>query len=1193
MGNVIGITQVQERIARSKAGRRRIAKAVLAAALLGSTLSAAPTASPAVAAPGESSDPIVNPDLTRACGIDIHVILDESGSVRNYRGDVQTAFRAFTSSLRNTGSRLAVSEFSTTARLPLPGSASNSYTAVTDATINTIFEPYIANDYNPGGSTNWEDGFRVARYQLPRPSTVQPHLVVFITDGNPNRIINERRVTYDPGNPSPTANEYENKVPLADREVTNAGNDTSANRAVSNSNTMKVEGSHVLALAVGDGLSGQGTLSRLRRVSGDDVFGGGSGSTQPEFDISTTDVYRETDFSKLEEALREAAFQLCAPSITVRKLVDLTPDTDVSDAVAGPGFDLTAVPTPTPSRWVLPAGATGTTATTTTDGNGFASFQWDTVTPTSSDVTITEEDPSGVIPGLVYRPDLTRCTFRTPDQPADAPLATSPVALGFEATIPQNAIVTCDIYNVLPPDPSVDIEKSTDGFDADAAPGPSIAVGDTVRWEYVVTNTGNVSLDPVVVTDVPAQSIACPDTSLAPGASTTCTASGVATAGQYMNTATVTGTPPSGPDVSDTDPSHYLGANPGVSIEKATNGVDADTAPGPYVEVGDPVTWSYVVSNTGGVDLAGITASDDLEGAITCPSTTLAVGGSMTCTPIVLGGAVAGPYENLATVTGTAGAVTVGDSDPSHYFGASPDVDLEKFTNLEDADTPTGPVVESGSGVLWIYAVENTGNVPLTSINVVDTVVAPIGSPAPTVECPQIGALLPGDFLYCVAVGTAIDGQYANDATVTAEDPNSVEVTASDPSHYIGITPAINVEKSTNGVDADVAPGPFLAPGGAITWTYRVQNTGNVDLSNVSVTDSVEGPISCPTAALAPGEVTTCTAAGTATEGQYTNTATATGTDVLDTQVTDSDPSHYFGAVPGIDVEKSTNGLDADDPEDPDGELNGPFLLVGDEVTWSYRVTNTGNETVAQIALSDDQLGTISCPSTTLGPGESMDCSEPTGTAVAGLYANVATVRANPVQGGSTVTDTDPSHYYGYEPGIDIEKSTNGVDADTPTGPSIPVGDPVEWEYVVTNIGNIAIVSFDVTDSDPAVQVTCPPPAPLDPGASVTCTAPGVAQGGQYQNTATVEGVDFFEDVVTDSDPSHYIGETPTVPTTIPPTTNPPTSTNPPTPTTSVPSGELPATGSNGTGSVLRVGLATALLGLGALLLARRRTRSA
>ena len=129
-------------------------------------------AGPAAAAPGESNTPAANPDLPIACGIDIHVILDESGSVKNYRSDVQQAFRAFTSALKNTGSSMAVSEFSTVARLPLQAPYTRAYTDVTDATIRDVFEPYIATRYVPDGSTHWEDAFRIGRYFLPRPSDV-------------------------------------------------------------------------------------------------------------------------------------------------------------------------------------------------------------------------------------------------------------------------------------------------------------------------------------------------------------------------------------------------------------------------------------------------------------------------------------------------------------------------------------------------------------------------------------------------------------------------------------------------------------------------------------------------------------------------------------------------------------------------------------------------------------------------------------------------------------------------------------------------------------------------------------------------------------------------------------------------------------------------------------------------------------
>src|SRR3954452_4259752 len=126
------------------------------------------SAARAAAVPPEDPRPVDNPDLVAACGLDIHIILDESGSVNTYAGDVRRAFNAFTSALNNTGSRLAVSEFSTVADLPLAGPPRDRYTVVTDGTIADTFAPYIANGCRPNGSTNWEDGLRMGRYPLAR-----------------------------------------------------------------------------------------------------------------------------------------------------------------------------------------------------------------------------------------------------------------------------------------------------------------------------------------------------------------------------------------------------------------------------------------------------------------------------------------------------------------------------------------------------------------------------------------------------------------------------------------------------------------------------------------------------------------------------------------------------------------------------------------------------------------------------------------------------------------------------------------------------------------------------------------------------------------------------------------------------------------------------------------------------------------
>ena len=53
-------------------------------------------------------------------------------------------------------------------------------------------------------------------------------------------------------------------------------------------------------------------------------------------------------------------------------------------------------------------------------------------------------------------------------------------------------------------------------------------------------------------------------------------------------------------------------------------------------------------------------------------------------------------------------------------------------------------------------------------------------------------------------------------------------------------------------------------------------------------------------------------------------------------------------AIPMIDVEKFTNGIDADVAG------SGPLIAEGDAVLWSYRVTNTGDSALTNILLIDD-----------------------------------------------------------------------------------------------------------------------------------------------------------------------------------------------------------------------------------------------
>ena len=120
-----------------------------------------------------------------------------------------------------------------------------------------------------------------------------------------------------------------------------------------------------------------------------------------------------------------------------------------------------------------------------------------------------------------------------------------------------------------------------------------------------------------------------------------------------------------------------------------------------------------------------------------------------------------------------------------------------------------------------------------------------------------------------------------------------------------------------------------------------VTNTGNAPIADVTVTDDQAGVDPAFQAAttdgdglLDPSETWTYEATGTATEGQYENFGTVSGTDPLGTGLTDTDPSHYFGVSSAIDIEKSTSCADAYLPLGP---------LVPESATqptWTYVVTD-------------------------------------------------------------------------------------------------------------------------------------------------------------------------------------------------------------------------------------------------------------
>ncbi|MFN2223740.1 MAG: hypothetical protein ACK2UH_14380, partial [Candidatus Promineifilaceae bacterium] len=336
---------------------------------------------------------------------------------------------------------------------------------------------------------------------------------------------------------------------------------------------------------------------------------------------------------------------------------------------------------------------------------------------------------------------------------------------------------------------SLALKKLTNGQEVNRPPGPHILVGDEVSWSYVVTNASNITLTEITVVDDQVGTIGCPPFALGPGGAMQCLAGGAAIVGQYHNEATVSGRPPGGPIFAAGAESYYFGAEPSLKLDKRSSGVFIDGA-GPFVLVNDPVTWTYMLTNTGNVTLTDIIILDDNgpdDGFLVCEVGTLPPGSQAeTCTASGL--AVAGPYRNVGAAYGTPpdGLPQIVAEDASSYYGAAPAVALQKLTNGHMAVTPPGPGIVIGQSVTWRYVITNTGNITLTALTVSDDNGSPADNSDDITVCERTD-LGPGDTTYCQLVGTAYLGQYANVGRVVASPLLGDDVMASALSHYVGL----------------------------------------------------------------------------------------------------------------------------------------------------------------------------------------------------------------------------------------------------------------------------------------------------------------------------------------------------------------------------------------------------------------------
>ncbi|MFD7645523.1 hypothetical protein ACFV4P_33275, partial [Kitasatospora sp. NPDC059795] len=631
---------------------------------------------------------------------------------------------------------------------------------------------------------------------------------------------------------------------------------------------------------------------------------------------------------------------------------------------------------------------------------------------------------------------------------------------------------------------SVALAKSAD------TAGP-VRVGDTVNYTYTVTNTGQTVLHDVFVADDHSPAVTCDSTVLDPGDSTACHAAYVVTdadlaLGHLTNRAEAVGTNPEGETVVSPPEEVSL---PVVGEARLVLQKAADSG-GPF-RLGDTVSYTYTVTDTGTAAVHDLTVSDDRVASVACDATTLNPGESTLCHGsyvITAADVSAGHVTNTAHANGT---------DPEGQPVQSPPASVtvpvvgEAVLAIEKAADGAGPF-HLGEAVSYTYTVTNSGTAVVDNLTVSDDRVASVTCGV-TVLNPGQSTTCHGSYVVSAADVTA--GHVTNTAHAAGTDPEGRTV-ESPPGE--ATVPVVGEARLVLQKAADSA-GPFHV-GDTVPYTYTVTNTGTAAVHDLTVSDDHIVSVTCEATALNPGQSTFChgsyvITAADVTAGSVTNTARAHGADPQGDPV-QSPPGEATVEIAGnarLTLEKVADSA-------------GPFHL-GDTVHYTYTVINAGTAAVHGLTVADDRVASVTCDVTTLNPGQSTFCH-------GGYVVTAADVAAGHVTNTAHADATDPEGQPVQSPPgeatvpvvgeavLAIEKAADGA------GP-FRVGDTVSYTYTVKNTGTAAVNALTVAD-DHVVSVTCGATM-LAPGASTLChgsyvvTAADV-QAGHVTNTAHAEG---------------------------------------------------------------------------------------
>jgi uncharacterized repeat protein (TIGR01451 family) len=740
------------------------------------------------------------------------------------------------------------------------------------------------------------------------------------------------------------------------------------------------------------------------------------------------------------------------------------------------------------------------------------------------------------------------------------PAGTGEIVNTATATSDQTPSQNSAVYTLLGvPAPMITITKvaATTPTDTVNDAGQVDHAGQAITYTIEVTNTGTETLTNVVVTDPMAPGgVVGTIASLTIGTVQDLTYTVNAAQAQIdngssiVNTATVTDTQGDNQSATATV---AIDQDPSLSITKvaATTpslpGDSANTAD----EAGQVINYTVTVTNTGNETLTGVTVIDTLSNGASVTlsggSATLGVNGSETLT---------GSYtvtqtdvDNGATLTNTATATDdQGDNQPA---SASTPIDQHPGLTITKvaATTPNdqadvGQVDHAGQQITYTIEVANTGNETLTNVVVTDPN-DPNGATVGTIASLAVGAHT--DLSYTVtATQTQIDNggsivntaSVASDQTPTPENSNTV-TTVIDQDPSLTITKVAATTPSLPGDSANTAD----EAGQVINYTVTVTNTGNETLTGVTVIDTLSNGasviLSGSSATLGVNGSETLTGSYTVLQADVDNGATLTNTASVTDGQGDSGSASASTPIdqhPGLSITKvaATTPTDTADA--------GQVDHAGQATTYTIEVTNTGNETLTNVAVSDSMgggsLGTI----VSLAVGHHQDFSYTVNATQAQIDAGTA------ISNTATVTDDQTASKSAtatvtidQDPAISVDKqvSVNGGATWLDVGvgnlsdlTAIALGATVEFRLKVTNTGNLSETGVSATDS--ALGTTLDGhhftfggqgSINLAVGQSTySDVLSGPTAGGLNTDTAMVTGTAADKSVVTASDSANYTG---------------------------------------------------------------------